>query len=407
MLTRLLKTGARWYRIAGVWLLSGLVLILVVNAILLLTGRLHRPQIEDLRIVQKYGLPLLQKLYAGWSVADLEQLLRETWTRTYVYEPFTGFKERPFAGRYVNVDDAGIRRTDPAAPWPPDAGAINVFLIGGSTVFGYGLPDNQTLAAMLQRRLAHASERAVRVYNFGRGHYYSTQERILFEQLLLAGQRPTLAIFVDGLNDFYHRRDEPFYAEETRQFMEGRPEYGRFLQAWPLGRWLLARLQAWRDDRPRGAPRAKATPPGTGPTTLDRYDDPALNRIVIDRYLANKRLAEGAAAAFGVPVLFVWQPVPTYRFDLSRHLTMSAKDSPGDCGYCRSGYAYFRERLAQAPAGADFLWCADLQEEAGDEILYVDKIHYSAVLTDRLAAAIAERLLAPDSPVPLFARTAP
>ena len=36
------------------------------------------------------------------------------------------------------------------------------------------------------------------VYNFGCGRYYSTQERVLFEQLVSSGAVPDLAVFLDG-----------------------------------------------------------------------------------------------------------------------------------------------------------------------------------------------------------------
>ena len=37
----------------------------------------------------------------------------------------------------------------------------------------------------------------VNVFNFARGYYYSTQEHILFEQLLRAGHVPAVAIFIE------------------------------------------------------------------------------------------------------------------------------------------------------------------------------------------------------------------
>src|SRR6185503_15185425 len=103
------------------------------------------------------------------------------------YEAFTQFCERPFHGRFVNVSENGFRVSAQQGPWPPDADNFNIFLFGGSTTFGYGLPDSQTVASYLQDDLAARSSPHVRVYNFGRGSYVSEQERVLFEELLLAG----------------------------------------------------------------------------------------------------------------------------------------------------------------------------------------------------------------------------
>lgn len=96
-------------------------------------------------------------------------------------------------------------------PWPPAKSNLNIFVFGGSTTFGYGIADGETIASALQRKLANSSSKPIRIYNFGRGHYYSTQERILFSNLLGAGTVADVAVFIDGLNEFYYRKDAPQY----------------------------------------------------------------------------------------------------------------------------------------------------------------------------------------------------
>src|SRR5262249_53760858 len=72
-------------------------------------------------------------------------------------------------------------------------------------------PDWTCISSYLQEELnrARAAGKPVRVYNFGRGSYFSTQERILFQQLLLAKAIPNSAIFLDGVNDFYFFHGRP------------------------------------------------------------------------------------------------------------------------------------------------------------------------------------------------------
>jgi len=137
------------------------------------------------------------------------------------FDQFVGFKEAPFRGKYVNVADNGYRLSPPQGPWPIDPKNYNVFVFGGSTTFGYGVTDDQTIPARMQAiMMEHSLARRVCVYNFGRGFYYSTPERILFEQLLLGGARPNLAVFLDGVNDFGSADDRFVYSRAFARAME-------------------------------------------------------------------------------------------------------------------------------------------------------------------------------------------
>ena len=138
------------------------------------------------------------------SRSQVVALLHETWaemTPKTSYEVLAGFKEAPFRGRFVNVDRSGFRRSEPQEGWPPDPAKLNIFVFGGSTVFGYGVSDRETLASALQAELRSHREASGR-HNFGRASYFSTQELMLYYWLLTSGHVPALAIFVDGLNDF-------------------------------------------------------------------------------------------------------------------------------------------------------------------------------------------------------------
>lgn len=64
------------------------------------------------------------------------------------------------------------------------------------------------MPSFLQEEIRACFHKNATVYNFGRGSYYSTQERVLLEKLLVASYNRNLAIFIDGLNDFYWHDDE-------------------------------------------------------------------------------------------------------------------------------------------------------------------------------------------------------
>ena len=372
----------RVYRDVALFWLNACVLVLVANllAAAWLAWQGTRPAAPP-PVDQKP----LQRFFPGWSEADLAAFLRES-TQTFQYEPFTQFRERRREGRYVNVEVAGFRRSAGQGPWPIDPANLNVFLFGGSTTFGYGVPDEYTIASYLQRRLAGgAGARPPRVYNFGRGAYHSAQEHVLFERLLATGAVPDIAIFIDGLNDFHFKDGEPALTPWLEGVVEHRGEppanpYAVVLDALPLVRAFGLRRGLQTDA---GYPSVPNVPQKPAP-----FDDPTVLDAVIDRYFANKKLSEGAAAAFGVQVLFVWQPVPTYAYPFA--VPADAKRL-GAHEYSRHGYPRMAERIARTPPGRDFVWCADIHADLG-EPAYVDNVHYSPAMSDRLARCIADGL---------------
>src|SRR5262249_916436 len=144
-------------------------------------------------------------------------------------------------------------------------------------------------------------------YNFGSAGYFSSQERILFEELLAAGRKPNLAVFVDGLNEFAIA--VPWPSVLLRRYMDAPEAAATALlvrRLPPVA--LIERFKAGR--RRRRSDRELAA----------EYDDPELLEGRIDRYLANRRLTKSVADACHVPTLFVWQPVPTYHYELRYHL---------------------------------------------------------------------------------------
>ncbi len=363
--------------------LNTLIVLLGLNLAAGLALALYRGRLAPPPGALRYGLERLAQVYPGRSAAEIEQLLSETWAREYVYSPFVQHREGPLRGRFVNVDAAGFRHSADQGPWPPDADALNIFVFGGSTTFGYGVADDETIPSRLQEALAERScVRSPRVYNFGRGNYYSEQERVLFEDLLSRGAIPQVALFVDGLNEWketpkFTARLEYLLAESDGQLAR------RALKQLPIVE-LLRRL--------RGAVfRETEGGPGAGADEADR----ALAEVVLRRWRRSKRLIEAAAAEFGVLPLFVWQPVPTYEYQLDFHLfaAESARAFAAH-GALRHGYRLMdlsREAEPDLEPSGDFLWLADMQR-GRRQPLYVDAAHYTAAFADELAGRIADAL---------------
>ncbi len=294
------------------------------------------------------------RVYPGLGAEEIDVLQRESLGLRYVYAPFVEFAPRPVSGRFINVASAGFRQGKTAAPWPPVREEFAVFVFGGSTTFGFGLPDGQTPVSALEAELARRyPDRTVRCYNFGRGYYFSAQERALFESLLAAGIAPDLAVFVDGLNDFIYHDGVPELTAEISALVA--PDLPAPIRAEPA------------DEAQRVA-------------AVDR---------MIAAYARHVKLTEALGRAAGVPVIFVGQPVPFLDFP------MDEKTYPFDSTFAEHrlagwGYDRFRQAAREGRFGERFVWCGNAFARA-EGIMYVDSIHYSAAGAELLARTLVER----------------
>lgn len=132
--------------------------------------------------------------YAHMPLADVDEMLRVTLSLRFQYAPWVGYRHRQTTSRFVNVDAYGIRANGPV---PRDVTAIQgaVWFFGGSTTFGYGVADHETIPAQLEQVTRRP------VVNFGVSDYYSAQENLLLTQYLRVGYRPAVALFLDGINE--------------------------------------------------------------------------------------------------------------------------------------------------------------------------------------------------------------
>jgi hypothetical protein len=370
------RTLSCWYRDISVLVLTTSIILIVLN---LLAAVVLTIRDSSDPVTRKYGTTL-NHVYPGLTSGEIDNLLKETWSlRTLAHEPFTMFTERPFHGKYVNVDGNGFRVSDTQGPWPLNKQAhYNVFMFGGSTTFGYGVADKETIGSYLQEFLGTAANgRTVRIYNFGRAFFFSTQERVLLETLLQAGLVPDAAIFLDGLNDFYYVEGLPEYTDQFQQlFNQGNdPSLLRDLGALPairLGHRVMNK---------------GISVLGLQPKDDDARKDPLRLRKVIIRYIENKRLTEAVAAAYRIKAFFIWQPIPNYRYDLTLHLFPD--HLPGDNEGSSLGYRQMAEYVNSHSMGDNFVWCADIQQAARTP-LYVDPTHYSGKMSSMVARCIAD-----------------
>ncbi len=387
---------SRWYLALSVLVFNTCVLFLAVN--LTMAGwfwiKTHTASARAAATSEiaehNRELNRLLPYYAGWTIDQIKALQAEDSRIRMVFEPFTQVKPQPVRGAYINISEQGFRLVKNQGPWPPDPAALTVFVFGGSTTFGSSLGDEQTIVSSLQDQLGSCRAAApIFVYNFGRPMYFSSQERALFELLVSQGHVPDIAIFIDGVNDFYRWSGVPYWTRRISDLVER--ENGRQtlmqrsldrLAELPLGR---AATQ-WRTQI---AHLSEPAEPG--------YDDPVSLKQIVDRWQVNRRMIESVAEAFGVQPLFVWQPVPTYHYDLTYHLLYPHSKEVDDAHFFREhlrtryGYALLDRLRQTGELGAHVLWLGDLQQ-GRKENFYVDRIHYTPAFSREIAERIFDAL---------------
>ncbi|MBX9696871.1 MAG: hypothetical protein K2X53_02175, partial [Alphaproteobacteria bacterium] len=270
-------------------------------------------------VAQKYGYAELKKVYTNYSREQLDILLSETWTREQLFNAETGFQEKPYKGTYLNVNEEGYRHIKTQAPLPLDTQAVNIFCFGGSTLFGYGVADDETIPSYLQEFLhtAHPTKK-IHVYNFGNAFYFSSQEKNRFQQLLSKGYIPDIALFMDGLNEFYFGDTLMAITEQQRT---NTPEQKiiYFFQHMPvmrLVRSIIYRTTGKIDDHYQFKEDCS-------PTVLTNK---------INRYFANKKSIALLAAKYNIKTLHIWQPISVYHYTGKEFSSFRKNDFPS-CGY--------------------------------------------------------------------------
>lgn len=281
---------------------------------------------------------------------------------------YLGWRRRPFTGETINIDATHrIRHT----PQTTAAGAPSAYFFGGSTMWGTGAPDAQTIPALFQRATgAH-------VQNFGESGWAAHQSLNQLIKLYVSGHRPDLVVFYDGVNDVSHkcRRENDFWSydrqAQIRQALAHRPgEIGYYAQpVLNLARNLAVSF---------------------GPKQAKRFYDCDTNtakaELVAEQLLADWKLAALLVQSYGGRFRAYLQPVAYFSQTRLQHLNLD----PALGRQYQAIYPIFRRKMAEQGIGTDLTTALD-----HDAYLYIDFCHVSPNGNTLIAARIARDLAAP------------
>jgi len=96
----------------------------------------------------------------------------------------------------VETDSAGFRKG--ASSVTPAQGASDVWILGDSTVWGWGVSNEEMFTSVLQEKTGAE----IRIRNFGMNAYGTLQESLLLEKLLSENEPPAKLILMVCGNDF-------------------------------------------------------------------------------------------------------------------------------------------------------------------------------------------------------------
>jgi lysophospholipase L1-like esterase len=390
------------YRQIAIISLNSIILVLVCNLLLsvyyntlwMLDGEDSSQKSNTTNpIEKKYGgfEDKFKEIYPGYSLKEVRALLGETWSRkNYMYEVFTQFRESPFEGRYVNISEHGYRFSRNQGPWPPSPKHYNIFIFGGSTTFGYGVADGETIPSYLQDKLSEKHKKIISVYNFGRGNYYSSQELILFQRLILGGLRPDVAVFLDGINDMYYKNDEPKYTAILKKTFSPDRLKNRLNResnfCYGSGRSIaICHLFRSLNKKPAKIVEEVETEIVIDNSEMTIEESAALDST-IQTYQNNKTMIQSISDQYNIATIFAWQPSPEYKNPL-KYYYFGKNMHSGVHRYSRFGYQKVAALYKQGKMGRNFVWCADIQENQ-TKPLYVDMYHYTSVLSEEIANCI-------------------
>ncbi len=335
----------------------------------------------------------LHVAYGDMPMDVVEGTLDENWVRLrYVARPWVHFGEAEFKGEVRQRLGRG-GAVERGARGAVGAGKpFRVLAFGGSTMFGYGVPDWETIPAHLERALqARHPGRAIEVVNHGHCFFWSTQEMALFESLLRRDERPDAVVFLDGLNEAaaaFSEGDEPHFDEPARM-SDVREMFDRWHappDTLPARLPIVRMIQRLRDHETRLRSL----------TTLAARDEeawaaqgPRDAEIMLRMYLQNQQGIADAARAAGVDAHFFWQPVPIYAYDL-RRMVFDANAAGRHKSAAQALYAMAEER--KPPRLVNLSRMLETYEKPA----YVDLHHYAPEVCRMIGERMAEQIPVPD-----------
>jgi hypothetical protein len=289
------------------------------------------------------------------------------WARTHFeefsalssrYISYIGWRREPFQGRTITLTGPYAQR---ATVGTADAGKPSVYFFGGSTMWGTGADDANTIPSLV-------TQLGYRSANYGESAYTAHQSLVLLVQLLQEGHRPNVVVFYDGVNDVAHKcRSELTPTSHAREGQirsvlaasKSENVYGLKYMADPLIAFagvissrlsLLTRGSGHRDGQ------------------FACHSDVARAQQIADNLIQDWDVARRLVESYGGKFIGILQPVAYYSDTKLDHIRLSVNQKK----QFQAVYPLIRLKMAERPGLYDFTGVLD-----HPEYIYIDFCHVS------------------------------
>lgn len=284
----------------------------------------------------------------------------------YEYQAWLDFKNADYQGTYMNVSN-GVRKSIPDQYINPNAtDTLLVYFFGGSTTFGFNVADFETIPSYFIEayKAKYPNAKSIKVVNWGCPNYYSHQELMLFSKLLIEEHKPDIAVFFDGLNDFWFGKMN--YSSESFYSFYFRKAYFATRPPSTTDKWFTDSLQ-----------QLFKTPAGI--SEKDFSDQ------LISNYFKTIDRIKRMATVTNTKTYFFCQPTPFYKYPNQLKDPMVFKDTN-----TRFNYIYpIIEKRADSIGNFTFMG-AMLEQESGYP--FVDGFHYAPRIHRKIAETMLEKM---------------
>jgi lysophospholipase L1-like esterase len=284
-----------------------------------------------------------------------------------------------------------LERGGPAGTATAAAAPAKILLLGGSSLWGFGARDDETIPSQLGRIL-HERGWRVEIKNLSTIGYVSTQELIALVRELQAGYRPDVVVFYDGVNDTASALLEGEAGLTTNEINRRR----EFNLLHSPGRLILALTAKLVTDSAsyRLVRGVRARLGGINQADARRRSVETVSLLadqVVSRYEANLGLVESLGRAFGFRALFFWQP----NVFTKAALVALEREQAASYAWAEPMFRAVQTRIrASARLKADSAfrdYSAIFDDSQG--LIFIDYCHTTEAANARIARAIADRVI--------------